>query len=98
MVRARFSAFALGLGEYIIATAHPEHPQASMRPQELRGSALRYRRVAIEESSLDEDGASVTFTATVFENGRDRSFRERSRFVRVDGCWRYHDAEALARR
>jgi SEC-C motif-containing protein len=91
MVRSRFSAFALGDGEYLWRTIDDAH-ELRARPKdevvrELRKAREKYRymRVTIHEV----DGARVLFTARIFEKGRDRSFTELSTFTSPP--WRYRD-------
>jgi SEC-C motif-containing protein len=50
----------------------------------------------VHEAGEDADGGYVAFTARLRLDGRDVSFRERSRFRRVDGRWTYLDGEVGA--
>ncbi len=40
-----------------------------------------------------QEEAFVTFTAHLKQNGADASFKEKSRFLKIHGCWRYVSAE-----
>ena len=99
-MRSRYAAFALGLGAYLVRTLAAGHPD---RDQGEAALALALSRVkerqrflglTILEASEDGDEGRVTFHARVFERGADRSFTERSRFVREGGAWRYESGEA----
>ena len=50
----------------------------------------RFEGLRIVEHVDGEQEAFVTFEATLTQAGRDASFSERSRFVRVEGRWAYH--------
>ena len=94
-MRSRFSAFALGLGAYLVETLSSDHEDRST-PYELLSRELgrvkdrqRFLGLTIHEATSEGDAGEVLFTARIFERGQDRSFTERSRFVREDGRWRY---------
>ncbi len=94
-MRARYSAFALGLGEFLhatLASAHPDRAEGDAVPariQELSraGRTLKYMGVVVLAS--DQAANEALFLAKVFEKGRDRSFAELSTFVREEGTLRY---------
>src|SRR5690606_17349340 len=54
-------------------------------------SELRYRGLTIHDARVEGDRGEVLFTARVFAKGRDRSFVERSLFIRTGDSWRYLD-------
>jgi len=91
-MRSRYSAFALGLGEYLLLSWDPATRPASMELDE----AVVWKRQFIERveagGPFDAEGF-VTFTAV--GRGAEGRFeqRERSRFGRVDGRWVYTDGE-----
>ena len=86
-MRSRYSAFAVGDTDYLLASWHP-----STRPDSLElDEELRWYRLDIVDrvagGPLDSEGI-VEFEA--YYRGADRgSQRERSRFVREDGRWFY---------
>lgn len=92
-MRSRYSAFVLGLKEYLLQSWH-----ASTRPSELEfDDAVEWRRLlieSIEADSLFGDAGYVTFTAVGRgPHGRFEQ-RERSRFVKESGHWFYVDGMA----
>ena len=98
-MRSRFSAFALGLGAYLVDTLATTHPDRAL-PREPLERALSRARVTqrfaglrILWSEADGDRGQVLFHAGVFvgtfANSRDHSFVELSNFVREAGAWRY---------
>lgn len=94
-MRSRYAAFALGLGEYLVDTLSSDHedraaPRATL-VRELSRAKDRQRFMGLEilDAKVDGDRGEVTFRARIFEKGQDRSFTERSLFVREDGAWKY---------
>jgi SEC-C motif domain protein len=92
-MRSRYSAFALGLTDYLLETWH-----ASTRPASLdlagnpavstRWLGLSIRHVAL----IDADHAEVEFVARFRAGGASATrLHERSRFVRETGSWFYVD-------
>ena len=90
LMRSRYSAFALGLDEYIQRSWH-----SSKRPplneisdnEKPRWIGLQIKR----HEQLDSDRAIVEFVARYKINGRAFVLHESSRFVRADGHWFYID-------
>jgi SEC-C motif-containing protein len=100
-MRSRYSAFALGLGEYLVDTLSSDHedraaPRASLA-QELSRMKDRQRFLGLEirDTKMEGDRGEVTFYARIFEKGVDRSFTERSHFVRENGEWHYAFGEKV---
>ncbi|QEM81947.1 YchJ family protein [Halomonas binhaiensis] len=104
LMRSRFSAFALGLHDYLIHSWHPDTCPASL---DLEQDTTRWVRLEIldhGENSGEGNGEGnignegwVHFRATFQEGppGRRRwgVLEERSRFVRLEGRWVYMDGE-----
>jgi uncharacterized protein YchJ len=96
-MRSRYSAFALGLGPYLVDTLAASHPDRGRRRDELARElgrthlTQRYMGLAIFPARPDE----VLFHARIFVQGRDHSFVELSSFVREADGWRYAAGELL---
>jgi SEC-C motif-containing protein len=96
-MRSRYAAFALGLGEYLVHTLASTHPDLEEPREELVRSLGRVGaqrrfvglRILSASTSPAGDTGEVLFLASIFERGADRSFAERSTFVREAGGWRY---------
>ena len=97
-MRSRYTAFAVGDAGYLLATWHPD-----TRPGDLAlDDAVRWTGLEILATSggrlLAAEG-TVEFRASYRTVGRagsrTGSQHERSRFVRVDGRWRYLDGVSL---
>jgi len=91
-MRSRYSAFALGLGEYLHATWH-----ASTYPADLDVSTApqpKWIGLKIVSTALqDEAHATVHFIARYRVGGRAERLEETSRFVLEDGRWYYLDGD-----
>jgi SEC-C motif-containing protein len=100
LMRSRYAAFALGLGDYLADTLAAGHPdRARPRPELVRelGSTRathRFMGLRVLSHANDGDQGEVLFHARIFVAGRDRSFVELSRFVREGGAWRYLAGDA----
>lgn len=92
LMRSRYSAYVLGLEDYLLATWHPATRPATLgldippRPQWL-GLAVK------SHTPLDASHATVEFVARYKLNGRAFRLHETSRFEQVDGHWLYVDGE-----
>lgn len=104
LMRSRFAAYALGRTDYIMATTEPGGPQfqadTTRWAAEIERFSAHTRFVALailDASPADGPEATVTFCATLEQQGQDASFTERSRFVRgADGRWRYHSGTRVS--
>jgi len=95
LMRSRYSAFALGLADYIIATTHPDNSDyredvASWREEILafshHTSFLGLRILSFEPG---QEESFVTFEATLSSD----ILKERSRFLKPAQRWLYVDGE-----
>jgi SEC-C motif-containing protein len=84
LMRSRFSAFALGDADYLLASWHSSTRPASIELGRTRWLSLEV--VSARGGLFDTEGA-VEFRAT-HEGG---VMHERSRFVKQDGRWLYLD-------
>lgn len=94
LMRSRYSAYALGLHGYVLATWH-----ASTRPAALEPDAdVRWLGLDVRAHAADGDNAEVEFVARWRSGGaRAQRLHERSRFVREDGRWFYVDGTSVER-
>jgi SEC-C motif domain protein len=89
LMRSRYSAYALGLMDYVHRTWH-----ADTRParEELAGdAATKWLGLEVKKHVPDGDAATVEFVARYKIGGRAHRLHEVSRFVREDGQWYYVD-------
>ncbi len=97
LMRSRYSAYALGLADYILRTTHPLHADANkselQRRQEIERFSKETTFCGLDIVSF-EDGktvAYVTFRAHLRQNNQDVSFSERSAFEKINNEWKYRE-------
>lgn len=95
LMRSRFSAFAVGERDYLLATWHP-----GSRPAELAlDPRMRWTRLEIVDTvdgGLLDPAGTVEFRAYYRAGAVRGELHERSRFTRVDGRWYYVDGDVRA--
>jgi SEC-C motif domain protein len=91
LMRSRYTAYTMGLADYLLATWHPSTRPAALEPDPpgLKWLGLDMRRHAQQ----DEDHATVSFVARSKLGGRAHRLQETSRFVRELGRWYYVDGD-----
>ena len=95
LMRSRYSAYALGLADYIMETTHPQHPEYSDDRERWKSDIeifckhTRFDRLKINDFEDGEDSASVSFTAYLRQADQDATFSETSLFVKENGRWFY---------
>lgn len=95
LMRSRYSAYALGLVEYIISTTHPNNPDASIALSDWQkaihnfAETTFFKGLKIVEFIDGEKEAFVTFEATLSEG----IMNEKSCFLKVEGKWLYESGE-----
>lgn len=87
-MRSRYSAYVLGLIDYLQATWHP-----STAPGELELPPVKWLGLEVRHTDVAGDAGVVEFVARCKVNGRAERMEETSRFVRQDGRWLYIDGE-----
>lgn len=103
LMRSRYSAFALGLDEYIQRSWHisKRPPVDAFRDNEKHDDDAsnendRPRWIGLQikrHQPIDNDHAIVEFVARYKINGRAFVLHEVSRFIRENGSWFYVDGE-----
>jgi SEC-C motif domain protein len=85
LMRSRYSAFALQLGEYLLASWHP-----STRSASIEFDRSKWLRLDVHAHQLlADDRASVRFTAVYRDAFGAHKLQENSEFVREAGRWFY---------
>ena len=94
LMRSRYSAYGLGLADYLMATWH-----TSTRPAELSFEpGVRWLGLEVKQHlRVDDDHATVAFVARSKLGGRAHRLQETSRFLREAGRWFYVDGEVAQR-
>ena len=94
LMRSRYSAFALGLDDYLWRTWHPR-----TRPERVTLDDTAWIGLEILETvdGSERDQAGIVEFAAHFRQGRRRgTLHERSRFERRGRHWLYLDGDHLA--
>lgn len=94
LMRSRYSAFVLGLSEYIWETWHPDtRPELDL----LGGTNLKWIDLKIlskEAGQKSDSTGKVRFIASYVIGGKGKKLDENSSFVKDDGIWLYVDGES----
>lgn len=99
LMRSRFSAYALNLADYIIKTTHPASSQYGLDLEQWKqgiegfSEQTEFKKLEILDHKDFEGFSTVTFVATIFQNGEDSSFTERSFFENIGGRWLYRHGQ-----
>jgi SEC-C motif-containing protein len=89
LMRSRYSAYVLGLPDYLLATWHP-----ATAPGELALPLVKWLGLEVRAHQVTgADTAEVEFVARYRVQGRAVRMQERSRFVRDDDRWFYVDGD-----
>lgn len=91
LMRSRYSAFQLGLVDYLLDTLHPSkrHPGERQALQESVNNT-QWLGLKILDHKAANNLAEVEFVA-FYEDDPVGQLHERSRFTREAGRWFYHD-------
>ena len=101
LMKSRFSAFAFCKSDYIIKTTHQKNFDFSLNTSswiadiELFSKNTIFEKLDILDFTDNEFESFVTFKATLFQNKKDISFIEKSRFLKESNIWFYVDGEFL---
>lgn len=93
LMRARYSAYALGHIDFIADTG-PDPDRAGIEAFARRARFVGLKVEATEAGAPDDDAGTVTFAARFIEGGKLHELRERSRFGKQAGRWRYLGGDA----
>lgn len=88
LMRSRYSAYVLGLLDYLLVTWHP-----STAPGDLELPPLKWLGLEVRHAQATGDAGVVEFVARYRDNGRGGRLHEISRFVREEGKWLYIDGD-----
>ena len=94
LMRSRYSAYVLGLGDYLVATWHPDTRPADIDVASAEAKATRWLGLDVKRHVADGDSAVVEFVARYrIGGGSAQRLHEISRFERIDGRWYYRDGQ-----
>ncbi|PKQ77410.1 SecC motif-containing protein [Aeromonas sobria] len=94
LMRSRYSAFVLGLGEYLVHSWHPTHlgglTAADLSQNDTCWDGLE---IIASQGGPDDEIGMVEFKAWFLEGDERHCLHERSRFARYQGRWVYTEGE-----
>jgi SEC-C motif-containing protein len=85
LMRSRYSAYALGLMDYVRDTWHPRTRSTDLQNE----AGIKWLGLEVRRHVDGQDEATVEFIARYKQNGRAHRLHEVSRFVREQGRWFY---------
>jgi len=87
-MRSRYTAFVMGLEEYLLQTWHPETRPATLNLNE--DPPTKWLGLQIKHAeSTSETTATVEFIARYKVAGKAERLHELSQFIRIEGRWYY---------
>lgn len=99
LMRARYAAYALGDVRFVLQTEQPNPPRTAKEQAAQRRSLKQFCQTTqflglqiLEETTPAAGQATVTFRATLLQDGQDASFTEKSLFEMRNGRWVYISA------
>jgi SEC-C motif domain protein len=98
-MKARYSAYAAGNFNFIAQTTHPESKQFSKNLALWKSEIetfcqnTEFNELKIIKFEDSSETAYVTFKAVLFQNLKDASLVERSRFKKLNDRWLYLDGQ-----
>lgn len=97
LMRSRYSAYFFRLTDYLVSTTHPDTREPDLKATlEKTIHEINWRFLTIVSSSKGGKGdkvGKVEFVADYFWENEPHSLRERSRFKRFKGVWKYLDGK-----
>ena len=99
LMRSRFSAYALGLSEYILATTDPDGPMwqhdrdAWLASIEAFSANTGLSSLNVLGARVDGEQGTVLFQCLLTQGNGAQLFSEESAFVRHEGLWKYHSGK-----
>jgi len=90
LMRSRYSAFILQLGEYLFATYHPDF-RGDLTIEQLSEKSLDWKNLQIIDTKSDHNSGFVEFKAWYINDQQLACHHERSNFVKLGEQWLYCD-------
>lgn len=94
LMRSRYSAYFLGLGQYIFDTHHADfRGDVSVEDFEQSAQSTQWCGLEVVRAEQDGDSGVVEFKAYFLDKEKLHCLHEASNFVRENGRWFYTDGE-----
>lgn len=101
LMKSRYSAFAASDSKYIINTTHRDNCDYTSDIEKWEKEIhdffdhTDFKELKIIEFIDGIKESYVTFKATLFQGAIDTSFKEKSKFIKVNNLWLYHSGEFI---
>lgn len=97
LMRSRYSAYAKGAVEYIVSTCSETEgiDMDSTRRWSQRSQWLGLTIHSTDKGSPQDSEGMVEFSAAYILDGMREVHREKARFERIEGLWRYAEGEVV---
>jgi len=86
-MRSRYTAYVLGLEDYLLQTWHPDTRPLVLNLNE--DQAIKWLGLQIKRVETSESTATVDFVARYKIGGKAERLHELSQFVRLESRWFY---------
>ena len=99
LMRSRYTAFATGDVDYILATRHTDTRQENRRKQianSLKNTIWLGLNIIDTSQGKKHDAIGYVEFVAILKTNEIKQIHERSKFVKVDGKWFYLEGEILA--
>jgi SEC-C motif-containing protein len=94
LMRSRYSAYYLGLGQYIFDTHHADfRGNVSVEDFELSAKSTHWCGLEVVRAEQEGDSGLVEFKAYFLDKEKLHCLHEASNFVREDDRWLYTDGD-----
>lgn len=96
-MRSRYSAYFFRRVEYLVDTTHPDTREKTLKSElektihQVNWSNLEI--MGVSHGSKNDKTGKVEFVADYYVNGELHQLRERSRFRKFKGAWKYLDGK-----
>jgi SEC-C motif domain protein len=98
LMRSRYTAFARGYVDYLIATLHPDYRQPNDYV-ELTNSVSQTQWLGLQiidaQKGKKNDTTGIVEFEAVYQANKPGQLHERSRFIKTEGRWFYVDGNIL---
>lgn len=98
LMRSRYTAFARGYVDYLIATLHPDYRQPNDYV-ELTNSVSQTQWLGLQiidaQKGKKNDTTGIVEFEAVYQANEPGQLHERSRFIKTEGRWFYVDGDIL---
>lgn len=98
LMRSRYTAFARGYVDYLIATLHPDYRQPNDYVELTKNVSqtqwLGLQIIDAQKGKKNDTTGIVEFEA-VYQRNEPGQLHERSRFIKTEGRWFYVDGDIL---